>query len=63
MDMFTVLVGGGGMTRLSSMERSICECEITHIVQIDYTKSVNFHAGGGDAFPYPPAAIPAFLLL
>ena len=45
-----------GMTRLLSMKRSICVCEMTSVIQICYIKSINFHAGGSDAIP--PGAIP-----
>ena len=52
--------GWGGMTRLSSMERSIRVREIVCVIQIYYIKHMNFHAGGGDASPHPPpGAIPA----
>ena len=36
---------GGGLTRFPSMERSIREGEMTLIIQIYHTESVNFYAG------------------
>ena len=44
------------MTRLSSMGRSIPECEITRIVLIYSMKRINFHVSGGwgNESPHPP---------
>ena len=51
-----ILVGGYDV--MSSMECSVCVHKMTHIVEIYYIESVNFHAGGG--IP-PPGATPAAL--
>ena len=47
--------GGGGLSRLSSMERSIRVREMARVIQIYYIKHINFHAGGP---PIPPWSRP-----
>ena len=46
----------GVMMRPSSMECSICMCEMTGITQIYSIKRINFHAGWRAMYPLTPSS-------